>query len=438
LKEISESDTEQREDRNLLLQRYYKRDYYQSSAAHVEDEEEVDIEDQESEREELHDEKTESKDKSLRQKNKDVKFEGGKVIEPTRGEHRNVIVLDVASLYPTVIINHNISFDTIFCHCCKGGPLAMVPKEVIDVKDYWTCRKQQGVFTERMNYFTKEQLRQKKLGNDIGSQGLKILINAGYGVFGYKHFKYFDIDVAMLVAAYGRYTLTKMIELAQDSEFEVVYGDTDSIFIVKRDYTYIAEKEIENLICKYATILNVEVRHETTFDKVIIAKKKHYLGIVADKDKEPIVKGFEGIKSDRVDWVRSTFAGLADDYKNGINPLPKLKKAFSDLEQWSIMGPEKTLLKTSKLGKDPEDYENNCLQKRIGLGLGLRRGDVINYYLADNEKGYSFDVNESSINQYRKMLMSAVKDILEILGYDIERDLLSNSHCTSTSLCDII
>ena len=337
-----------------------------------------------------------------------------------------------------MIINHNISFDTIFCNCCKGDPLARVPKEVIDVKDYWICRKQQGVFTERMNYFTKERLRQKKLGNDMGSQVLKILINAGYGVFGYKHFKYFDIDVAMLVAAYGRYTLTKMIELAQDSGFDVVYGDTDSIFIVKRYCAYIPEKEIENLICKYAAILNVEVRHETTFDKVIIAKKKYYLGIVADKDKEPVVKGFEGIKSDRVDWVRITFAGLADDYKNGIDPLPKLKKAFSDLQQWSIMEPERALLKTSRLGKEPEDYENNCLQKRIGLELDLTRGDVINYYLADNEKGYSFDVNESSINQYRKMLMSAVKDILEILGYDVELDIFSNGCYNSTSLHNII
>ena len=62
ISKISESDTEQREDRNLLLQRYYKREYYQSSAAQVENEEEVDIEDEESEDEELHDEKTESKD----------------------------------------------------------------------------------------------------------------------------------------------------------------------------------------------------------------------------------------------------------------------------------------------------------------------------------------------------------------------------------------
>ena len=60
------------------------------------------------------------------------------------------------------------------------------------------------------------------------------------------------------------------------------------------------------------------------------------------------------------------------------NPIPKLKQAFSDLEQWNIKEPEKVLLKTSKIGKDPEDYENNCLQKRIGLELSLKRGDIAN------------------------------------------------------------
>jgi hypothetical protein len=68
------------------------------------------------------------------------------------------------------------------------------------------------------------------------------------------------------------------------------------------------------------------------------------------------------------------------------------------------------------------------------LELCLKRGDIANYYLADNEKGYTFDVNESSIIQYRKMLLSAVKDVLEILGYDIERDILAPT-TTAISTC---
>jgi hypothetical protein len=133
--------------------------------------------------------------------------------------------------------------------------------------------------------------------------------------------------------------------------------------------------------------------------------------------------------------VRNAFAQVIEDYKNGFNPIPKLKQAFSDLEQWNIKEPEKSLLKTTKIGKDPEDYENNCLSKRIGLELGLKRGDLASYYLADNEKGYTFDANECSISQYKKMLLSTVKDIAEILGYDVECDLYgATTSCLSALL----
>ena len=130
-----------------------------------------------------------------------TKFEGGKVIEPIRGEHKNVFVLDVASLYPTMIINYNISFDTVNCSCCKDDSSAHIPKEITSVRDYWICRKIKGIFTERMEHFTTERLKQQRLGNGTQSQGLKILINAGYGVFGYRFFKYYNRDVAILVAS---------------------------------------------------------------------------------------------------------------------------------------------------------------------------------------------------------------------------------------------
>jgi DNA polymerase, archaea type len=417
--------------RYLLLKEYHDRQTYQKSVFQEENEVYLLLDDNANEEEENEDDNyscSSSSEKQQRKKEKDIKFEGGKVIEPIRGEHRNVIVFDVASLYPKMVINYNISFDTILCNCCKDNPLARVPKEITDVKDYWICKKQQGIFTERMLHFTKERLKQKQLGNEIDSQGLKILINAGYGVFGYEYFKYFNHDVSILIAAYGRYTLTRMTELAEMQGLKVIYGDTDSLFIIKgnvkiKDYSHITDEEIEQFKSKCAQILNIDVKHERTFGKAIIAKKKHYLGISKDKTKQPVIKGFEGIKSDRVEWVRNAFAQVIEDYKNSINPLSKLKQTFLDLEQWNLKEPEKVLLKTTKIGKDPEDYENNCLSKRIGLELGLRRGDVASYYLADNEKGYTFDINECSISQYKKMLSSTVKDIVEILGYDVECEL---------------
>ena len=54
-------------------------------------------------------------------------YSGGYVIEPIKGYYQQpVYVLDVKSLYPTMMINNNISFDTVNCDCCKDDPNAKV------------------------------------------------------------------------------------------------------------------------------------------------------------------------------------------------------------------------------------------------------------------------------------------------------------------------
>ena len=57
-------------------------------------------------------------------------YKGGLVIEPAIGYYNNqdVYVLDVKSLYPTMMINNNISFDTVNCPCC---PFSQVPEVVV-------------------------------------------------------------------------------------------------------------------------------------------------------------------------------------------------------------------------------------------------------------------------------------------------------------------
>ncbi|HET7283720.1 MAG TPA: hypothetical protein VFI70_03475 [Nitrososphaeraceae archaeon] len=89
---------------------------------------------------------------------------------------------------------------------------------------------------------------------------------------------------------------------------------------------------------------------------------------------------------------------MVQDYKYGRDPIVKLGNAFSDLEEWHIQDPGHVLIKTIRLRQDPEDYKNNCLQKKIGVELGLSHGDTASYYLSDNDKGYTFHVNEISIS----------------------------------------
>jgi DNA polymerase elongation subunit (family B) len=120
-----------------------------------------------------------------------------------------------------------------------------------------------------------------------------------------------------------------MQAIANELGFSTLYGDIDSLFVnnVKDANKFIAE-------CK--SRLGVDVAHDKTFSKLILVGKKHYIGIPPDPIKEPIIKGMEGIKSDRPEFIRRVFGQLVEDVKNSVNPIPKLKEALYQLENRQV------------------------------------------------------------------------------------------------------
>lgn len=75
----------------------------------------------------------------------------------------------------------------------------------------------------------------------------------------------------------------------------------------------------------------------------------------------------------------------------------------------------------SKLSKNPEEYHNTYDRKRrLGIAVGARKGDVIEYYECDSNKaGYSLNHQDISVRKYKLMLWKTVKEILGIAGYEI-------------------
>jgi DNA polymerase, archaea type len=364
-----------------------------------------------------------------------LKYIGGLVLQPKKGLYRNLIVVDVASLYPTMAILYNISFDTVNCKCCENDLQARITDEEItkDCKlqnEYWICTQKEGVFPKKLRIFKEERLKQKKLGNQVKQLALKILINGGYGVFGTQYFKYYDPGVAELVTAYGRYTISKMKDIAHKIGFEIVYGDTDSLFL-----NYVDNSNAVEVISKFKEECNkqlgIEVEHAKTYQTAIISeKKKHYIGWTGIEGTEPNIVGMEGDRNDRPRWVNSVFRQTVFDILASNDAIGNLKKAVVDLETGNV-NPE-LLKRSNKLSKNPEEYENeNDRKRKIGLAIGARKGDVIEYFESDNNKeGHSLNAQDISIKKYKIMLWKTIKDILEIAGYDIatlERELFDNT-----------
>ena len=369
------------------------------------------------------------------------KYKGAVVLEPKRGLHQDAHLFDVTSLYPTIIIKYNLSPETVNCPCCKDNNEArqtFTPEILTDCKYtedgyYWICQRKKGLFAKILEELTEERIRYKKSGLEVESQAIKAIINSGYGVFGHPYFKYYDPRVAELVTALGRYTLTKMQDTADGLGFVTLYGDTDSLFVnnVKRN------EDVQKFIDECKSTLGVEVACEKTFSKLILVGKKHYVGIPSDPIKDPVIKGMEGIKSDRPEFIHNMFMQLVQNIKNDTNPIPKLRQAIQQLDSRQVL-PE-SLAISLVLRKNPEEYSQVCKQSRLGTKLGLRKGDTLVYYKCDTQEPV-YDVkskqdkmrtvheseNQGDISyaEYKKMLMNSVKDVLEILGYDTAKELL--------------
>jgi DNA polymerase, archaea type len=364
------------------------------------------------------------------------KYTGGEVIAPIVGDYKSqpVYVLDVKSLYPTMIINNNISFDTVNCDCCKRNPDAVVSKEIMNIinKDlpedhkrkepYWLCKdpNYKGIIPRLLSEYREERFQQQELGNNSIQLALKNLINGIYGLFGSKFFGFSDYRVAELTTAFGRQTLAYMQHIAKEVYgFKIIYGDTDSIFVtgIKR------ENDINKFLAECSIVLeDIEIELSKVYSRMIIIKKKHYIGIPLDLCKNPDIKGIEGIKSDRPLWINQLQKDFVDDLKFGRDPTAKLKKAYEDMEKGTV-APELLEIKTT-LRKDPNTYPQNRYQRIVGSQLNAKEGDIIKYYKSDTKGKAHSDPIFLSRAKYLQMLKSTFEDQLKVLDYDFMKDVV--------------
>jgi hypothetical protein len=373
------------------------------------------------------------------------KYKGGLVLDPLIGLHHDVYLFDITSLYPTMIINNNISPETVNCSCCKHDINARLVFDKDLLNDlhhgnvienngmiYWTCKRRTGLFSKILGELTQKRIQYKKEGKELESTAIKAIINSGYGVFGDTNFKYSDPKVAEVITALGRQTFLDMRKIAIEMNFTVLYGDTDSLFVnnIKNN------QDIPKFIDDCNSRLNVTVTHEKTFRKLILVGKKHYIGIPYGDDK-PVIKGMEGIKSNRPEFIQTAFLEMIKDIQKDVNPIAKLRKALEELDKRQV--PKERLAISLTLSKNPQDYANDCLQKRLGTKLRLKKGDILTYYKSDKQiilhdksgKQRTKTIRESddpadiSYAKYKEMFINSIKNVIEILGYSVDKDLLA-------------
>jgi DNA polymerase elongation subunit (family B) len=159
---------------------------------------------------------------------------GGLVLEPVVGLHEDVVELDYASLYPNIMVLHNISPETMLCPCCPDST-RHVPQ-----LGYHICQRQKGLLPEVLEpillrrFCFKARAKNKQYDHAVYTElqkAWKWVLVVCFGYTGYRNARYGRIECHESITAFSRDILLTASEVAQQAGYEVLHGIVDSLWV---------------------------------------------------------------------------------------------------------------------------------------------------------------------------------------------------------------
>ncbi len=151
---------------------------------------------------------------------------GGLVLQPDPGLYEDVHEVDFSSMYPSIIVRHNLSPETLSRD--RGMQIPGTPYRVNKAKRGFLSEALQGLLERRLFYKSVKHLNRIYARRDIA---LKWMLLTSFGYTGYKNAKFGKIEVHEAITATGRWALTRAMRLAESMGFSVIHGIVDSLWI---------------------------------------------------------------------------------------------------------------------------------------------------------------------------------------------------------------
>jgi DNA polymerase, archaea type len=326
-------------------------------------------------------------------------IKGAFVKEPTSGLHEKITIVDFASLYPSIIISHNISPETLNCEhkdCQKNK----------SPDGTWFCKKEKGLFPEILEEMLKKRLKFKKeykLEKSKGKENkalfakqwaLKIVLNSAYGYLGYPRARWYSRECASATTSWARKYITETQKKAENEGFPVLYMDTDSCFLLMQKKS---KKDVENLLKKINSELpeEMEIELDGFYKRGIFvtkkeggAAKKRY-ALIDEKDNLKIV-GFEYVRRDWCNIAKETQKKVIELVLSKGEPKEAAKyirKIIEDLKKGKVKKEELTI--TTVLKRKPEQYDSigphvAAAKKAINRGIEVPVGSMLSFIVTGN------------------------------------------------------
>ena len=367
-------------------------------------------------------------------------IEGAYVKTPEPGVYEKLAIFDFRSLYPSIIISHNIDPSSLCTDCSNYYESPLGYKFSKDRKSITPTilRIMLEARAEVKRMYKKDK---DNIALGARSQALKIIANSFYGYLGYARSRWYSRECASSTTAYGRQYIQDTISSAEREGFRIIYGDTDSIVMLLNEKSKEdAIKFVEEFNRKLPESMNLEL--EDFYKRGIFVGKKVEQSVTGAKKKYALisydgyikVRGFELVRRDWSRVARDTQkrvleAILKDGSKEKAvsivkEMIIKLRAGEVPIEELSI----RTQLRKGIDSYDIKSPEVMAVRKAIEKGLKSRadlENAVISYVITKHgntisEKAVLTEFAEDYDAEYyiNNQLIPSTMKILKEVGFN--------------------
>ena len=389
-------------------------------------------------------------------------FEGGFVLPPEKGLHENVIALDFSSMYPTIMISFNISPDTFVEAPEPESDLHIAPEV-----GYAFRKTPDGFFKRIMSDLIarrraiKAEMKKHDKNSDqyrlldIQQQSIKILTNSFYGYTGWSAAKFYKRECAEATTAWGRHFIKRTVEVAEKLGFEVIYGDTDSIFAKlpltpdaagkEEDIKAATWEKAREVSARISEELPLELEIQDFFKAIFFTGKKKRYAALTDKG-EIIVRGLEVRRGDWCELAKEVQTKVIELILKQKDPEAAMKYAktvIQDVKEGKISVDKLTIYKT--LTRKISSYETKqahviAAERALASRIVYEVGSKVPYVIIKgvgktSDRAFPVDVIERSEGNeitaegriyqidgsyyLQHQVIPVAHRVLQLFGYDI-------------------
>ena len=356
---------------------------------------------------------------------------GGYVIDPNPGIYENVIVLDFRSLYPSIIQTFKID------------PYSLLMKDVdtIETLNGYKFSSSLHILPDFIDELIELRNIAKKKKDKQLSQAIKILMNSFYGVMGSYGCRFYHPDLPRAITGSGHKLLLGSKDYLEKKELKVIYGDTDSLFVMIKDVSTDDGETQGKKIVKELNIywknklkkeFKVESYLELEFEKYYrkfiitpargaeIGAKKRYAGLLLKDGKENIeFVGMEFVRSDWTKLAKEFQIELYEKIFNGDEVEDWIRDVIQKLKSGKF---DDKLIYRKRLRKEVEDYTKNVPPHARAAKLLNEPRDII--YYAITQRGpipIELKHNDFDYDHYiEKQLKPIADSVLSLLGKNFD------------------